>query len=319
MRKNLQTDRAKEATQKSLGEDEQKYKDIFAIIDRRWECQLHHPLHAASHYLNPDFFYGNDSIGNDREVMASLFKSIKRVSENKEEYDTITMQLESYRTAEGLFGIKSTIRKKDFISSSSQTPNLRDFAIKVLSLACSSSRCECNWSTFKHIHSKKRSRLEHQKLQDLDFIKYNQALKHRYDNHDVIDPIILKDIDDSNDWLVGEVGEDNAEDGNVFYDDTLTLGVVANASRVGEPITYTRKQTRGTRMVNQVVPIVSRPLISSSRGLAVMNEVDDEEIVDEEEHIYKFSSSEDESEGEYLLKFDGESEDDDFFHQFTCI
>ncbi|XP_061376092.1 uncharacterized protein LOC133318145 [Gastrolobium bilobum] len=285
-------DRAKEAIQKSFGGDEQKYKDIFAIIDTRWECQLHHLLHAAGHYLNPEFFYGNDSIGNDREVMVGLFKCIERLSANEAENDTITMQLESYRTAEGLFGIKSAIRQMTLLAPTqwwklygSQTPNLRDFAIKVLSLTCSSSGCERNWSTFEHIHSKKRSRLEHQKLQDLVFIKYNQALKHRYDSHDVIDLIILKDIDDSNEWLVGEVGEDNAEDENIFYDDTLTLGVVADASGIGEPLTYTRLQTRGTRMVNQVVP-------------SVLSE-------DEEEQIYKLSSSEDGIEGEDLVHFFG--------------
>ncbi|RDX85676.1 hypothetical protein CR513_33104, partial [Mucuna pruriens] len=40
-------DRAKKAIQKAFNGKEEKYKDIFAIIDRRWDCQLHHPLHAA--------------------------------------------------------------------------------------------------------------------------------------------------------------------------------------------------------------------------------------------------------------------------------
>ncbi|KAK1391036.1 hypothetical protein POM88_019214 [Heracleum sosnowskyi] len=39
------------------------------------------------------------------------------------------------------------------------TPELQAFAIHVLSLTCSSSGCERNWSVFEHLHSKKRNRL----------------------------------------------------------------------------------------------------------------------------------------------------------------
>ncbi|RDX70978.1 hypothetical protein CR513_49722, partial [Mucuna pruriens] len=46
-------DRAKVANQKAFSSNENKYKDIFAIIDRRWDCQLH-PLHATSYFLNAE-------------------------------------------------------------------------------------------------------------------------------------------------------------------------------------------------------------------------------------------------------------------------
>ncbi|RDY06914.1 hypothetical protein CR513_09037, partial [Mucuna pruriens] len=101
------------------------------------------------------------------------------------------------------------------------TLHLQNIIIKVLSLTCSSSGCERNWSTFEHIHSKKRSKLEHQKLQDLVYVKYNQALHERYEYRD---PIALNDIDESNEWIVGELdgeGED-VEDELVFDDDVLT-------------------------------------------------------------------------------------------------
>ena len=65
------------------------------------------------------------------------------------------------------------------------------------------------------------------------FVKYNQALKARYDKRDVIDPISLKDIDESNEWLVGKMGEVNedAENEEVFVDNNsigLTWGDVAS-------------------------------------------------------------------------------------------
>ncbi|RDX65654.1 hypothetical protein CR513_55670, partial [Mucuna pruriens] len=73
------------------------------------------------------------------------------------------------------------------------TPHLQNIAIEVLSLTCSSLGCEHNWSTFEHIHSKKRSRLEHQKLQDLTYVKYIQAL-HEHECHNLNDHIALKDF-----------------------------------------------------------------------------------------------------------------------------
>jgi hypothetical protein len=41
-------DSTKETIQNSFNNNEEKYRQIFDIIDKRWECQLHHPLHAAA-------------------------------------------------------------------------------------------------------------------------------------------------------------------------------------------------------------------------------------------------------------------------------
>nr|KYP54593.1 Uncharacterized protein yqxC [Cajanus cajan] len=57
-----------------------KYKNIFAIINRRWDCQLHHPLYAVRYYLKLEFLfiYRNSRI--DDEVVDDLFKCINRLS-----------------------------------------------------------------------------------------------------------------------------------------------------------------------------------------------------------------------------------------------
>nr|CAN68889.1 hypothetical protein VITISV_030929 [Vitis vinifera] len=39
--------RAKDTIVRSFNRNEEKYKEIFNIIDKRWEIQLHRPLHAA--------------------------------------------------------------------------------------------------------------------------------------------------------------------------------------------------------------------------------------------------------------------------------
>lgn len=77
-------------------------------------------------------------------------------------------------------------------------------------------------------------------MNDLVYIKYNRALKRRYNLRDTIDPISWKDVDYSNEWLIGSVEEDEveefAEDDLVFNDDILTWSNVARAFGVEEEI-----------------------------------------------------------------------------------
>ena len=47
---------AKEIIVKSFLGNEEKYKEIFQIINRRWEIQLHQPLHVARYFLNLEVF-----------------------------------------------------------------------------------------------------------------------------------------------------------------------------------------------------------------------------------------------------------------------
>ncbi|XP_037409549.1 uncharacterized protein LOC119272058 [Triticum dicoccoides] len=51
---------------------------------------------------------------------------------------------------------------------------LQHLAKHIVSLCASASGCERNWSCFQNIHSKKRNRLEFQRLNDLSYVQYNQ-------------------------------------------------------------------------------------------------------------------------------------------------
>lgn len=56
-------DRAKEAIETSFNERKNKFKEIFEIIDKHWECQLHYPLHVVDRFLNSEYFYHNSNKG----------------------------------------------------------------------------------------------------------------------------------------------------------------------------------------------------------------------------------------------------------------
>ncbi|KAL6495777.1 hypothetical protein OROGR_030340 [Orobanche gracilis] len=205
-------DLAKEEIAAAFGSNEDRYIEIFNIIDNRWDCQLQRPLHAAGYYLNPAYYYKNGEVEKETEVKEGLFSCIKRLSRDEKEEVGIHNELVLYTKALKLFGISMAIKMRDTYAPAhwwsqygTSAPTLQKFVIKVLSVTCSSSGCERNWSVFEHLHSKKRNRLDQQKLNDLVFIKYNRALRRRYDCRDTIDPIILDEISvvDPNEWLAG--------------------------------------------------------------------------------------------------------------------
>ncbi|CAH1449748.1 unnamed protein product [Lactuca virosa] len=238
-------DSAKEQIAYSFNNKINKYKAFFKIIDDRWNCQLHQDSHAAGHYLNPSIFYNNPGVKEDSEVIKGLMACIHKMSSEEDE-TKIHQELSIYTGAEELFAQHMAVKLRTTLAPTkwwmqygSSAPTLKKFAVKVLSLTCSSSGCERNWSVFEHIHSKKRNRLERQNLNDLVYIKYNRALRRRYDMRDMIDPIILEDshIHDPFEWLASD------DDGLVFEGDDLRWDVVAEAMGVDEPVHLTRRTT----------------------------------------------------------------------------
>ncbi|XP_073152814.1 uncharacterized protein [Henckelia pumila] len=250
-------DRAKEAIAASINKNEEKYYGIFEIIDKRWNIQLHHPLHAAGYFMNPEFFYSNPDIENDDEVLEGLYKCIARLVGGEDLRDKITNQLEKYKNAEGLFGLPMAIRQRaskspaDWWSSyGASTPKLKSFAMKILYLTCSSSGCEHYLSVFEHVVS--------QRLNDLVYIKYNRALRRRYALRDKIDPISLSEIDDCNEWLLEKLDDSDKdnEDNDFVFEAPFELDArTRNASSskgASSSISAKRKQSLArTRLVDE--------------------------------------------------------------------
>ncbi|XP_019095600.1 PREDICTED: uncharacterized protein LOC104763276 [Camelina sativa] len=206
------TDQAKETIMKSFNWREEHYKTAFEIIDKRWECQLHRPLHAAGYFLNPEIQYGKYDDANCEEVLKGLYDCIDRLVPEIKTQDKIMSEIDEFKNATGLFGYHMAIRHKAtkspaewWSSYGSSTPHLQKFAIKVLSLTCSATGCERNWGVSQLIHTKRRNRLSQNRLNDMVFVKYNRALQRRYKRKDIVDPILLEEIDDSNEWLTGRM------------------------------------------------------------------------------------------------------------------
>ncbi|RVW88781.1 hypothetical protein CK203_034720 [Vitis vinifera] len=186
---------------------ERKYGPIWRKIDARWTPQLHRPLHAAGYYLNPQLRY-EDKFSNVDEVRKRLFECMDKMLDYQERLKA-DIQLDSYNQAMGEFGSHIAIDSRTLRSPTSwwmrfggSTPELQKFAIRVLSLTCSASGCKRNWSTFESIHTKKRNRLEHQRLNALVYVRYNTRLRERsLQRKQNVDPILVEEIDSDDEWI----------------------------------------------------------------------------------------------------------------------
>eukprot|EP00253_Pinus_taeda_P026548 PITA_26548 len=152
-------------------------------------------------------------------------------------------------------------------SFSGQCPQLQRFAIRVINQTCSALGCEHNWSVFECIHTKKRSRLEQKRLNDLVFVQYNLRLRKNQmmSKTPDLDPIVLDDIDPTSEWV--EETEDPVFEPDFDIDMALVRDeadyvaaselVSVAASRKGkEPIEGTSRAGRQTRASIRFTSIV---------------------------------------------------------------
>ncbi|CAN6454081.1 unnamed protein product [Victoria cruziana] len=218
-------DKAKEAIRDHLKGKKKLYMPVWKVIDNRWSGQLHRPLHEAAYYLNPAIKYQPD-FKKDREVEYGILDCIDVLVADPKERDVVHSKIHTYDNCIGVIGRDTTIRCRTSMrpdlwwsSFEMEMPNLKMLAIRILSQTCSATGCERNWSVFEQIHSKKRNRLEHKRLNDLVFIKYNMKLRQRQlegqseaiagksaakKHHTQFDPISLDFLDILEEWVEEE-------------------------------------------------------------------------------------------------------------------
>ncbi|XP_062203444.1 uncharacterized protein LOC133905699 [Phragmites australis] len=107
---------------------------------------------------------------------------------------------------------------------------LQSLAKRIVSLCTSASGCERNWSTFEFIHTKKRNRLEHKRLNKLVYISYNRRIASRFQmlrqegsKGKRSNPLLLQEFDWENEWV-----DQNAE--KVHEGEDLTWAEVDEAA-----------------------------------------------------------------------------------------
>jgi len=139
------------------------------------------------------------------------------------------------------------------------------------------------------------------------FVKYNRALKRHYDRKDTLDPIILEDIDESNEWLIGRMDENSEDDDElVFGDDDLTWNVVSRASGANDPSYFTRSSRfmRDTPRTSRVDKGKGKASTSSTPCAPTSMVLDDDD--DDDKEVEKDISGDE----DYLRDEDGNEYND---------
>ncbi|KAL4561073.1 hypothetical protein LXL04_033235 [Taraxacum kok-saghyz] len=166
---------------------------------------------------------------------------------------------------------KKTQPVKWWLSYGDECPELQHLVVCVLSLTCSATGCERNWSTFDHVHSKKRNRLEQQRLNALVFVKYNlnlnMRLEKRRERGETYDPICLSDMDSDDEWITEKEDACLLED-NSWMD-------VHECFRENEG-TSRSKRKRGPRNLNKVP-------VTNEKGKTTLVDMDTDDDFDVED------------------------------------
>ncbi|KAL4295556.1 hypothetical protein GQ457_12G000260 [Hibiscus cannabinus] len=157
------------------------YAKMEEILVSRWE-KMNITLHCLGFALNP-FFYDSKYLNveapggiarrdpnQDREIVAELRKQLAKFQNKQGMFGTSHARIDA--TTMSLISWWSTY--------GSETPELAEIAIRVLSQPISSSSTERVWSTYSYIHNIKRNRLNAKHADKLVFIHSNIRLLSRF-------------------------------------------------------------------------------------------------------------------------------------------
>ncbi|XP_035837154.1 uncharacterized protein LOC110930875 [Helianthus annuus] len=181
---------------------EDLYKPYTDIIDARWKKMLCSSIHCAAYWLNPAYQYDKKNLYKGKEVFKGFLEMVEKNFSVNEVID-ITTSLGKFRDGEECFSRSSAVASRK--PNGGDYPLMQNFAVRILSQTASSSGCERNWSVFERIHTKKRNRLEHERLNDLVFVHYNLRLQNRlkYAKRSY-DPVDCESISHAEFWVVEE-------------------------------------------------------------------------------------------------------------------
>ncbi|KAL8528722.1 hypothetical protein ACS0TY_006249 [Phlomoides rotata] len=204
--------RAKKAIKDVFRHKKRLYKPFTNIIKARWDKQLRRDIHAAAYLLNPAFAYDRENMCKKKEIMDGFIEMVTTLIGDKSIQRKCIDEVSVFQDRLGSFGRPLALDSSKTMQPDEWwkffgcgAPNLQNLAMKILSQTSSSSGCERNWSVFERIHTKKRNRLEHPRLNDLVFIHYNLRLQERLDRKRICyDPIDYESIDKMNFWVVEE-------------------------------------------------------------------------------------------------------------------
>ncbi|CAL1401155.1 unnamed protein product [Linum trigynum] len=178
---------AKREIKEAFKNEELRYKEVIAIVEKKMRGRLDAPLHLTAYLLNPHYSYADSSIFDNADITTSLITCVEQLYHGCDEDihdEVVNIEFTKFQRKQGLFGKKMAKNCVNFDYNAvawwrmygSETPHLQKMAIRIMSLTSSSSACERNWSTFESIHTKKRNGLTTSRMNQLLYIQFNSRL-----------------------------------------------------------------------------------------------------------------------------------------------
>ncbi|GJU06396.1 ribonuclease H-like domain-containing protein [Tanacetum coccineum] len=190
------------------------YEPIFNIVDQRWDNQLNRPLHVAGYFLNLRMQYSSD------------FKYDKGSLKVNLRYPTAQRAPRDFCNLD--------IRKKTLVdwwdSFGDDTPELKRFDMRILSLTCSSSGCKRNCSAFEMLSGREEKKMTEtaaaiDQLEALDFENVESddewITEEESTQSQAHDGVIAGDDDNSN--KDGDKSISTLSELNLYFGDSLYL------------------------------------------------------------------------------------------------
>ncbi|XP_063937668.1 uncharacterized protein LOC108193722 isoform X2 [Daucus carota subsp. sativus] len=201
-------------TKAFVGQKTQLRNKVLKIIDDRWNTQMGKPLYGAALFLNPGKYFDiverNPSCAS--RIREDFNDVLEKMVKDRTTRNLISNSADDYKNTRGGFAREMAIEHRKEKSPldwwdayGGRAIELQSFAKRIVGLCCSSSGCERNWSTFEFIHTKKRNRLEHLRLNDLVYVQYNRKIDSRFKKMrelgEKYNPLIFEDLEWTNDWM----------------------------------------------------------------------------------------------------------------------
>lgn len=208
-------EKAKNSVMLAFNQKESVYLPYLKAIDHVLLKEFQSSLHLAAYYLNPSIFYSPTFVPS-KVIQKGLLDCIEALEPDITSQVMITNNINFYEEAVGDFGRPVALHGRDSLAPATwwslygtDYPDLQRLAVRILSQSCTIIQCRKSLSVFKYIYSKKKNRLEKQKMNDLAFAHYNLQLQERRletckarCSIDALDPVFLETIGaNMEDWV----------------------------------------------------------------------------------------------------------------------
>ncbi|KAG2634133.1 hypothetical protein PVAP13_2NG252703 [Panicum virgatum] len=217
-------DVAKSTIKESLKHNTDLRDEVLALYNTRWDTQMEQKLYGAALFLNPSKFFAiREKDKRQASRLRGMFNQVLwKMEPNDEVSSKISQQADDYELSAGeSFSMPLAIRDRDkknpirwWGAYGADTFELQCLAKKIISLCCSASGCERNWSEFSAFHTKKRNRLEHKRLNDLVYVSYNKKMSNRFQKIQELgckgrrsNPLLLEEFQWDNEWVDENCGD----------------------------------------------------------------------------------------------------------------